>query len=168
MGAQFSVVIGVLDIYGFEIFEKNGFEQFCINYVNEKLQQYFIELTLKAEQEEYNREGIQWTPIKYFNNKIVCDLIEGKKPPGIFSLLDDVCATMHSMGNDSSQGQSVDAKFLEKATQFCSDNLHFYRKGTGFTVKHYAGDVTYEAEGFTEKNKVPFPSILTLSFVSLL
>lgn len=64
-GAQYSVVIGVLDIYGFEIFEKNGFEQFCINYVNEKLQQYFIELTLKAEQEEYNREGIQWTPIKY-------------------------------------------------------------------------------------------------------
>jgi len=152
MGAAFTVVIGVLDIYGFEIFEKNGFEQFCINYVNEKLQQYFIELTLKAEQEEYNREGIQWTPIKYFNNKIVCELIEGKKPPGIFSLLDDVCATMHSMGNEGPTG-SVDSKFLDKATQFCSENLHFYRKGTGFTVKHYAGDVTYECEGFTEKNK---------------
>jgi len=92
--AQYSVVIGVLDIYGFEIFDKNGFEQFCINYVNEKLQQFFIELTLKAEQEEYNREGIQWTPIKYFNNKIVCDLIEDKSPPGIFSLLDDICSTM--------------------------------------------------------------------------
>uniref|UniRef100_A0A672NUR4 Osteoclast-stimulating factor 1 n=1 Tax=Sinocyclocheilus grahami TaxID=75366 RepID=A0A672NUR4_SINGR len=71
--------IGVLDIYGFEIFQKNGFEQFCINFVNEKLQQIFIELTLKAEQEEYVQEGIRWTPIEYFNNKIVCDLIESKE-----------------------------------------------------------------------------------------
>jgi myosin-1 len=64
--------IGVLDIYGFEIFKKNGFEQFCINYVNEKLQQIFIELTLKAEQEEYEREGIKWTAIPFFNNKVRC------------------------------------------------------------------------------------------------
>ncbi|XP_010119149.1 PREDICTED: unconventional myosin-If-like, partial [Chlamydotis macqueenii] len=70
--------IGVLDIYGFEIFQKNGFEQFCINFVNEKLQQIFIELTLKAEQEEYVQEGIKWTQIQYFNNKVVCDLIENK------------------------------------------------------------------------------------------
>ena len=69
--------IGVLDIYGFEVFENNGFEQLCINYVNEKLQQIFIELTLKSEQEEYVREGIPWTQIDYFNNKIVCELIEG-------------------------------------------------------------------------------------------
>ncbi len=60
------------------IFQKNGFEQFCINFVNEKLQQIFIELTLKAEQEEYVSEGIKWTPIDYFNNKIVCELIECK------------------------------------------------------------------------------------------
>jgi hypothetical protein len=70
--------LGVLDIFGFEIFEKNGFEQFCINYVNEKLQQIFIELTLKSEQEEYQREGIKWTPINYFNNQIVVELIESK------------------------------------------------------------------------------------------
>ncbi|KAJ3371197.1 Unconventional myosin-Ie [Kappamyces sp. JEL0680] len=74
--------LGVLDIFGFEIFEKNGFEQFCINYVNEKLQQIFIELTLKSEQEEYQREGIKWTPINYFNNQIVVDLIESKKLQG--------------------------------------------------------------------------------------
>jgi myosin-1 len=72
------LTVGVLDIYGFEIFMKNGFEQFCINFVNEKLQQIFIELTLKAEQEEYVQEGIKWVPIDYFNNKIVCELIESK------------------------------------------------------------------------------------------
>ncbi|KAK5935269.1 hypothetical protein CgunFtcFv8_020645 [Champsocephalus gunnari] len=93
--------IGVLDIYGFEIFQKNGFEQFCINFVNEKLQQIFIELTLKAEQEEYVQEGIKWTQIEYFNNKIVCDLIESKSPPGIMCILDDVCATMHAVSYDA-------------------------------------------------------------------
>merc|ERR1719232_2537164 len=92
-----NLTLGILDIYGFEIFQKNGFEQFCINYVNEKLQQIFIELTLKAEQEEYFQEGIKWKEIEYFNNLTVCELIEGKKPPGIFSVLDDVCATMHAV-----------------------------------------------------------------------
>lgn len=63
-------VIGVLDIYGFEVFEVNSFEQFCINYCNEKLQQLFIELVLKQEQEEYRKEGIEWTNIEYFNNQV--------------------------------------------------------------------------------------------------
>lgn len=101
------VNIGILDIYGFEIFGRNGFEQFCINYVNEKLQQIFIELTLKAEQEEYVTEGIKWTAIDYFNNKIVCDLIESKSPPGIMCVLDDVCATMHAVS------EGADEKLLE-------------------------------------------------------
>ena len=65
--------------------QKNGFEQLCINFVNEKLQQIFIQLTLKAEQEEYGAEGIQWENIDYFNNKICCDLIEEKVPPPIHS-----------------------------------------------------------------------------------
>ena len=145
--APFKTVIGVLDIFGFEIFEKNGFEQFCINYVNEKLQQFFIELTLKAEQEEYNAEGIKWEPIKYFNNQIVCDLMEGKSPPGIFPILDDICATIHA----TSKG--TDGKFLQKMQGAFSSHLHFRGFDTAFSIKHYAGEVTYEAEGFCDKNK---------------
>ncbi|KAG7275111.1 LOW QUALITY PROTEIN: hypothetical protein CRUP_009471 [Coryphaenoides rupestris] len=81
-----SSVIGLLDIYGFEVFQQNSFEQFCINYCNEKLQQLFIELTLKSEQEEYEAEGITWEPVQYFNNKIICDLVE-EKFKGIISIL---------------------------------------------------------------------------------
>ncbi|KAK3561154.1 hypothetical protein QTP86_028387, partial [Hemibagrus guttatus] len=79
-------VIGLLDIYGFEVFQNNSFEQFCINYCNEKLQQLFIELTLKSEQDEYEAEGITWEPVQYFNNKIICDLVE-EKFKGIISIL---------------------------------------------------------------------------------
>ncbi|KAG8225870.1 hypothetical protein J437_LFUL004800 [Ladona fulva] len=77
-GDQRTTVMGILDIYGFEIFERNSFEQFCINFCNEKLQQLFIQLTLKSEQEEYLKEGIEWIPVEYFNNKVICDLIEEK------------------------------------------------------------------------------------------
>eukprot|EP01120_Amphizonella_sp_Union-15-10_P012713 TRINITY_DN5718_c0_g1_i1.p1 TRINITY_DN5718_c0_g1~~TRINITY_DN5718_c0_g1_i1.p1 ORF type:complete len:1049 (-),score=243.18 TRINITY_DN5718_c0_g1_i1:114-3260(-) len=146
----FACVIGVLDIYGFEIFDNNGFEQFCINYVNEKLQQYFIEETLKKEQDEYKEEGIAWTPIKFFNNKTVCDLIEAKKPPGIFSVLDDICATMHAENAAAS-----DNKFLDKAAQFFGSHLHFKKFNKGFEIKHYAGPVSYDVAGFCFKNKDP-------------
>lgn len=145
---QNPLVIGVLDIYGFEIFEKNGFEQFCINYVNEKLQQIFIELTLKAEQDEYVNEGIAWTPIKFFNNKIVCDLIEEKRPPGIFAILDDVCHTVHSM--DSSK---ADEKLCQKLSENFGSHLHFASRNLQFLIKHYAGDVMYDSDGYTEKNR---------------
>jgi myosin-1 len=87
-----STVMGLLDIYGFEILSTNGFEQVCINYCNEKLQQVFIELTLKSEQEEYKREGIEWVPVEFFNNAIICDMIESlKEPHGMVPLLDDCC-----------------------------------------------------------------------------
>jgi myosin-1 len=143
-----TLVIGVLDIFGFEIFEKNGFEQFCINYVNEKLQQIFIDLTLKAEQEEYEQEKIKWEPIKYFNNKIVCDLIEETKPPGVFSLLDDTCHTTHSM-----ESSKADEKFLQRMKEVVN-NPHFIARGANeFIIKHYAGQVSYFIDGFTDKNK---------------
>ncbi|GFN82452.1 hypothetical protein PoB_000895800 [Plakobranchus ocellatus] len=141
------VNVGILDIYGFEIFAQNGFEQFCINYVNEKLQQIFIELTLKAEQEEYVQEGIKWTPIDYFNNKIVCDLIENKSPPGIMSILDDICATMHAVS------EGADRKLLDKLQGQVSTNKHYQGGNIDFVIHHYAGQVTYTAEGFCERNR---------------
>lgn len=138
--------IGILDIYGFEIFENNSFEQICINYVNEKLQQTFIQLTLKAEQDEYIREKITWTPIQYFNNQIVCDLIEGRNPPGIFAALNDACATAHA------KSHAADERFAESLTMV-SNNPHFGRRKDKFLIKHYAGDVYYDFAGMTEKNK---------------
>lgn len=138
--------IGVLDIYGFEIFESNHFEQFCINYVNEKLQQIFIELTIKLEQETYASEGIQWQAIPYFDNKVVCDLIESKKPPGVFAILDDTIKTAHALGN-------ADDKFLEKLNTFHSSHAHFSKFRGGFSILHYAGRVNYSCEGFVEANK---------------
>ncbi|KAF5892087.1 unconventional myosin-Ie-like, partial [Clarias magur] len=150
--------IGVLDIYGFEIFQQNGFEQFCINFVNEKLQQIFIELTLKAEQEEYIQEGIKWTPIEYFNNKIVCDLIESKvNPVGIMSILDDVCATMHA------KGEGADQTLLQKLQTQISSHEHFNSWNKGFIVHHYAGKVSYNVNGFCERNRdVLFNDIIEL------
>uniref|UniRef100_A0AAQ5Y128 Osteoclast-stimulating factor 1 n=1 Tax=Amphiprion ocellaris TaxID=80972 RepID=A0AAQ5Y128_AMPOC len=149
--------IGVLDIYGFEIFQKNGFEQFCINFVNEKLQQIFIELTLKAEQEEYVQEGIKWTPIEYFNNKIVCDLIESKNPPGIMSILDDVCATMHAVG------EGADQTMLQKLRVAINTHEHFNSWNQGFIIHHYAGKVSYDADGFCERNRdVLFTDLIEL------
>lgn len=149
--------IGVLDIYGFEIFQKNGFEQFCINFVNEKLQQIFIELTLKAEQEEYVQEGIQWTPIDYFNNKIVCDLIESKSPPGVMSVLDDVCATMHA------KGEGADLTLVQKLQGQVGSHDHFSSWNQGFIIHHYAGKVSYDVSGFCERNRdVLFNDIIEL------
>ncbi|KAG8575870.1 hypothetical protein GDO81_009692 [Engystomops pustulosus] len=150
--------IGVLDIYGFEIFQKNGFEQFCINFVNEKLQQIFIELTLKAEQEEYVQEGIRWTPIEYFNNKIVCDLIENKvNPPGVMSILDDVCATMHAVG------EGADQTLLQKLKMAVGTHEHFNSWNQGFIIHHYAGKVSYDMDGFCERNRdVLFTDLIEL------
>lgn len=138
--------IGILDIYGFEIFEHNSFEQICINYVNEKLQQIFIQLTLKSEQETYEREQIKWTPIKYFDNKVVCDLIEGRRPPGIFAAMNDSIATAHA------DSDAADQAFSQRLNLF-SSNPHFELRQNKFVIKHYAGDVTYDVNGITDKNK---------------
>jgi len=118
----------------------------CVSYVNEKLQQIFIELTLRSEQDEYVQEGIKWTPINYFNNKIVVDLIESKNPVGIMAILDDTCATMHA------EAAGVDQKLLQKLDSSIS-NKHYTPGGSQFTIQHYAGNVVYSGEGFCEANK---------------
>lgn len=150
--------IGILDIYGFEIFEKNGFEQFCINFVNEKLQQIFIEFTLKAEQEEYVSEHIKWTPIEYFNNAIVVELLEGKRLPGLFLILDDVCATLHS----GSTG--ADANLQKKLAAAANKHEHFQSTNDGFAIYHYAGVVSYSVDGFCDKNR----DVLFIDLVELM
>uniref|UniRef100_A0A8C9FJ27 Myosin IH n=1 Tax=Pavo cristatus TaxID=9049 RepID=A0A8C9FJ27_PAVCR len=142
-------VIGLLDIYGFEVLDTNSFEQFCINYCNEKLQQLLIEMTLKAEQEEYEMEGIEWEPIPYFNNKIICDLVE-QKHKGIISILDEECLR---------PGEATDLSFLEKLEEKVGDHAHFVTRKLAdqktrksidwvdFRLLHYAGEVTYCAVG---------------------
>ncbi|XP_067340977.1 unconventional myosin-Ih isoform X2 [Channa argus] len=147
-------VIGLLDIYGFEVFTLNSFEQFCINYCNEKLQQLFIQLTLKSEQEEYEMEGIEWEPVPYFNNKIICDLVE-EKYRGIISLLDEECLR---------PGEATDLTFLEKMEEKIGGHPHFVTHKLAdqktrktlergdFRLLHYAGEVTYCVVGFLDKN----------------
>ena len=142
--------IGVLDIYGFEHFAKNSFEQFCINYANEKLQQEFNQHVFKLEQEEYVREQIDWTFINFSDNQPCIDLIEGKL--GVLSLLDE--ESRLPMGSDDS--------FVTKLHHnFAADKQKFYKKPrfgkSAFTVCHYATDVTYESEGFIEKNRDTVP-----------
>ncbi|XP_034858228.1 unconventional myosin-Ia [Mirounga leonina] len=149
-------VMGVLDIYGFEILEDNSFEQFVINYCNEKLQQVFIEVTLKEEQEEYEREGIPWTKVDYFDNGIICNLIEHNQR-GILAMLDEECLR---------PGVVSDTTFLAKLNQLFSKHNHYESKVTqnaqhqydytmglsSFRICHYAGKVTYNVNSFIDKN----------------
>ncbi|KAL8972582.1 MAG: hypothetical protein Q9183_000475 [Haloplaca sp. 2 TL-2023] len=142
--------IGVLDIYGFEHFAKNSFEQFCINYANEKLQQEFNQHVFKLEQEEYLREQIDWTFIDFSDNQPCIDLIEGKL--GVLSLLDE----------ESRLPMGSDEQFVTKLHHnFAADKQKFYKKPrfgkSAFTVCHYAIDVTYESDGFIEKNRDTVP-----------
>ena len=142
--------IGVLDIYGFEHFAKNSFEQFCINYANEKLQQEFNQHVFKLEQEEYVREQIDWTFIDFSDNQPCIELIEARL--GILSLLDE----------ESRLPMGSDEQFATKLHHNFGSNKHpFYKKPrfgkSSFTVVHYAVDVTYESEGFIEKNRDTVP-----------
>ncbi|KAL8772570.1 MAG: hypothetical protein Q9209_002231 [Squamulea sp. 1 TL-2023] len=142
--------IGVLDIYGFEHFAKNSFEQFCINYANEKLQQEFNQHVFKLEQEEYLKEQIDWTFIDFSDNQPCIDLIEGKL--GVLSLLDE----------ESRLPMGSDEQFVTKLHHnFAADKQKFYKKPrfgkSAFTVCHYAIDVTYESDGFIEKNRDTVP-----------
>ncbi|KAG7634856.1 Myosin N-terminal SH3-like [Arabidopsis suecica] len=138
-------LIGVLDIYGFESFKTNSFEQFCINYTNEKLQQHFNQHVFKMEQGEYQKEEIDWSYVEFVDNKDVVDLIE-KKPGGIIALLDEACMLP----------KSTPETFSEKLYHTFKDHKRFMKPKltrSDFTLVHYAGDVQYQSDQFLDKNK---------------
>uniref|UniRef100_A0A5B7AQU0 Putative myosin-9 n=1 Tax=Davidia involucrata TaxID=16924 RepID=A0A5B7AQU0_DAVIN len=138
-------LIGVLDIYGFESFKHNSFEQFCINFTNEKLQQHFNQHVFKMEQEEYNKEEIDWSYIEFVDNQDVLDLIE-KKPGGIVALLDEACMFP----------KSTHETFANKLYQTFKNHKRFVKpklSRTDFTISHYAGEVQYQSDQFLDKNK---------------
>ncbi|KAK7862317.1 hypothetical protein R5R35_014678 [Gryllus longicercus] len=143
-GSQQQRFIGVLDIYGFETFEINSFEQFCINYANEKLQQQFNQHVFKLEQEEYLKEDIAWKFIDFYDNQPCIDLIETRL--GILDLLDEECK----------MPKGTDNSWVEKLYSKCSSFTHFARPRFGnsaFIVCHFADKVTYQSNGFLDKNK---------------
>ncbi|XP_021239501.1 unconventional myosin-Vb-like [Numida meleagris] len=136
--------IGVLDIYGFETFEVNSFEQFCINYANEKLQQQFNSHVFKLEQDEYVKEGLPWTLIDFCDNQACIDLIEAKL--GILDLLDEECKLP----------KGTDAKWAQKLYERHGGGRHFGKprlSALTFVVAHFAAAVEYRCEGFVEKNR---------------
>ncbi|KAL5004977.1 hypothetical protein ScPMuIL_018433 [Solemya velum] len=146
---QFRQCIGVLDIFGFESFDKNSFEQLCINYANENLQQFFVQHIFKLEQEEYDNEGINWQHIEFVDNQDTLDLI-GAKPMNIISLVDE----------ESKFPKGSDQTMLNKLHTTHGQNQNYMRPkaeiNTVFGLNHFAGIVYYDADGFLEKNRDTF------------
>ncbi|KAM3343332.1 myosin-2-like isoform X1 [Capsicum galapagoense] len=134
--------ISILDIYGFESFEKNSFEQFCINYANERLQQHLNRHLFKLEQEEYELDGIDWTKVDFQDNQECLDLYE-KKPIGIISLLDE----------ESNSHKATDLAFADKLKQHLKANPCYTGDREEFGIRHYAGEVIYDTSGFLDKNR---------------
>ncbi|XP_049400671.1 myosin-2-like isoform X2 [Solanum stenotomum] len=134
--------INILDIYGFESFEKNSFEQFCINYANERLQQHCYRHLFKLEQEEYELDGIDWTKVDFQDNQECLDLFE-KKPIGIISLLDE----------ESNFDKATDLAFANKLKQHLKANPCYRGDREEFGVRHYAGEVIYDTSDFLNKNR---------------
>ncbi|XP_039038113.1 myosin-1-like [Hibiscus syriacus] len=146
--------ISILDIYGFESFARNSFEQFCINYANERLQQHFNRHLFKLEQEEYIQDGIDWAKVDFDDNQDCLNLFE-KKPLGLLSLLDE----------ESTFPNGTDFTFANKLKQHLKSNPCFRgEREKAFTVSHFAGEVTYDTTGFLEKNR----DLLHLDSIQLL
>ncbi|KAJ5176654.1 Myosin type-2 heavy chain 2 [Penicillium canariense] len=147
--------IGVLDIAGFEIFENNSFEQLCINYTNEKLQQFFNHHMFVLEQEEYAREQIEWQFIDFGKDlQPTIDLIELTNPIGIFSCLDEDCV----------MPKATDKSFTEKLHSLWDRKTSKYRASRlnqGFVLTHYAAEVEYATHDWLEKNKDPMNDNIT-------
>lgn len=150
--------IGILDIFGFENFAVNRFEQLCINLANEQLQYFFNHHIFLMEQKEYKEEGITWETITYKDNKPILDLFL-MKPIGILSLLDE----------QSAFPQATDRDFVDKLnSKFkAAPNFEVVRNHTPlFTVVHYAGKVQYNASGFLEKNRDTIPASIRELFIN--
>ncbi|XP_052618723.1 unconventional myosin-IXa isoform X4 [Peromyscus californicus insignis] len=136
--------IGVLDIFGFEDYENNSFEQFCINFANERLQHYFNQHIFKLEQEEYRTEGISWHNIDYIDNTCCINLIS-RKPTGLLHLLDE----------ESNFPQATNQTLLDKFKHQHEENSYIEFPAVmepAFIIKHYAGKVKYGVKDFREKN----------------
>lgn len=138
--------IGVLDIFGFENFNTNSFEQFCINYANENLQQFFVQHIFKLEQEEYNLEGINWRHIEFVDNQEALDLIAVKQL-NIMALIDE----------ESRFPRGTDQTMLAKLHKTHGAQRHYLKPksdiNTSFGLSHFAGVVFYDTRGFLEKNR---------------
>ncbi|XP_066056591.1 myosin heavy chain, skeletal muscle, adult-like [Chamaea fasciata] len=144
--------IGVLDIAGFEIFDFNSLEQLCINFTNEKLQQFFNHHMFVLEQEEYKKEGIEWTFIDFGMDLAACiELIE--KPMGIFSILEEEC--MFPKATDTSFKNKLYDQHLGKSNNFQKPKPGKGKAEAHFSLVHYAGTVDYNITGWLEKNKDP-------------
>ena len=138
-------MIALLDIFGFEVFETNSFEQLCINFANESLHQQFVNHYFKLEQEEYKKEGVGVGGIEFTDNAAMLELIAGK-PLGIYSLLEEQC----------SMPRTTDQNFADRCKDALGKNKFFERAKKvpcGFVVHHYAGEVTYDAQNFLDKNR---------------
>ncbi|KAF5838685.1 hypothetical protein DUNSADRAFT_2380 [Dunaliella salina] len=140
--------ISILDIYGFEAFNTNSFEQLCINYANERLQQQFTRHHVRGEQQEYESEGIDWTKVEFVDNQLCVDVIEQAPPKGlgVLAVLDAQCRFP----------KSTDVTFVETLKEALASHPHFgtnVRAPREFTVLHYAGLVPYDCTGFLDKNK---------------
>lgn len=141
--------ISCLDIFGFEVFESNGFEQMCINYANEVLQSIFNEFVFKIEQKYYETEGIDWTKIEFPDNYATIEMIEGT-PIGLLKIIDEEC--LYPKGNDDSMHLKFMSNLPPKYTTFTVDKAT--QSGHNlFSIKHFAGDVEYSVRGFHSKNK---------------
>jgi myosin-5 len=145
-------IIGMLDIFGFESFETNRFEQLCINYANEKLQQKFTQDVFRSVQAEYEYEGIELVEITYDDNSDVLDLIEGRM--GLLACLNEEC--VRPGGNDKSFVSK--AKAVQKECHVFGTEAHY--SVFEFDVVHYAGPVVYDAEFFVTKNMDTLPTDL--------
>ncbi|KAM9745405.1 myosin-2-like [Menidia menidia] len=144
--------IGVLDIAGFEIFDFNSMEQLCINFTNEKLQQFFNHHMFVLEQEEYKKEGIDWEFIDFGMDLAACiELIE--KPMGIFSILEEEC--MFPKATDTSFKNKLYDQHLGKNSAFQKPKVVKGKPEAHFSLVHYAGTVDYNITGWLEKNKDP-------------